>query len=61
MLEFLEEANLLCPHQSGFLYTDSCQSQLISIAHYIYATFDQSPTLEMIANILDTSKSFNKV
>ena len=46
MLEFLEEANLLCPHQSRFLYTDSYQSQLIPIAHYIYASFDQSPTLD---------------
>ena len=31
MLEFLEENNLLCPHQSGFRSSDSCQSQLLSI------------------------------
>ena len=45
MLEFLEENSLLCPHQSGFRSSDSCQSQLLSIVHGIYANFDQSPTL----------------
>ena len=36
MLEFLEENNLLCPHQSGFHSSDSYQSQLLSIVHDIY-------------------------
>ena len=35
MLEFLEENGLLCPHQSGFRSSDSCQSQLLSIVHDI--------------------------
>ena len=61
MLEFLEENNLLCPHQSGFHSSDSCQSQLLSIAHDIYASFNQSPTLEVKANFLDTSRAFDKV
>ena len=56
MLEFFEENSLLCPHQSN-----SCQSQLLSIVHDIYASFDQSPTLEMTANFLDISKVFGKV
>ena len=47
MLEFLEKNNLLCPHQSGFRSSGSCQSQLLSIVHGIYANFDQSPTLEV--------------
>ena len=47
MLEFLEKNNLLCPHQSGFRSSGSCQSQLLSIVHDIYANFDQSPTLEV--------------
>ena len=50
-----------CPHQSGFCSWDSCQSQLLSIVHDIYASFDQSPTLEVRANFLDISKAFDKV
>ena len=53
MFGFLEENSLLCPHQSGFYSSDSCQSQLLSIVHDIYASFDQSPTLGMGANLLD--------
>ena len=49
------------PHQSGFHSSDSYQSQLLSIAHDIYASFDQSPTLEVRANFLDISKAFDKV
>ena len=60
MLDFLEENSLLCPHQSGFRSSDSCQSQLLSIVHDIYASFDQSPTLEVRANFLDISKAFDK-
>ena len=61
MLEFLEENNLSCPHQSGFCSSDSCQSQLLSIVHDIYASFYQIPTLEVRANFLDMSKAFDKV
>ena len=61
MLEFLEENNLLCQHQSGFHSSNSSQSQLLSIVHDIYASFDQIPTLEVRANFLDISKAFDKV
>ena len=61
MLEFLEENNLLCQHQLRFRSSDSCQSQLLSIAHDIYASFDQIPTIEVRANFLDISKTFDKV
>ena len=61
MLEFLEENNLLCPHQSGFRSSDSCQSQLLSIVHDIYASFDQIPTIDVRANFVDISKTFDKV
>ena len=45
MLEFLEENNLLCPHQSGFCSSDSCQSQL-SIVHDInFSFFNALPSL----------------
>ena len=61
MLDFLEEYSLLCPHQSGFRSSDSFQSQLLSIFHDIYASFDQSRNLEVRANFLDISKAFDKV
>ena len=61
MLDFLEENSLLCPHQSGFCSSDSCQSQLLSIVHDIYTSFDQSPTHEVRANFSDLSKAFDKV
>ena len=61
MLEFLEKNSLLCPHQSGFHSSDSCQSQLLSIVHDSYANFDQSPILEVRANFLYMSKAFDKV
>ena len=43
MLEFLDENSLLCPHQSGFCSSDSCQSQLLFTVYDIYASSDQSP------------------
>ena len=61
ILDFLEEYSLLCPHQSEFHSSDSCQSQLLSIFHDIYASFDQSPILEVRANFLDISEAFDKV
>ena len=59
--EYLEKNSLLCPNQSGFHPFDSCENQLLSIVHDIYANFDQHPTLEMRANFLDISKAFDKV
>ena len=61
MLGFLEGNNLLCPHQSGFRSSDSCQGQLLSVASDIHASFDQSPTPEVRVNFLDISKAFDKV
>ena len=61
MLEFLEENGLLCPHQSGFHSSDSCQSHLLAIVQDIYSNFDQSPTLEVRANFLDILKALDKV
>ena len=61
IFEYLEKNSLLCPNQSGFRPFDSCENQLLSIVHDIYANFDQNPTLEMRANFLDISKAFDKV
>ena len=61
MLEFLQESNFICPQQSRFRSFDSCQSQLLSIVHDIYASFEQNPTLEVGANLQDISKGFDKI
>ena len=61
IFEYLEKNSLLCPNQSGFRPFDSCENQLLSIVNYIYANFDQNPTLEMRANFLDILKAFDKV
>ena len=61
IFEYLKKNSLLCPNQSGFRPFDSCENQLLSIVHDIYANFDQHPTLEMRANFLDISKAFDKV
>ena len=49
IFEYLEKNSLLCPNQSGFRPFDSCENQVLSIAH------------EMRANFLDISKTFDKV
>ena len=59
MLEFLEENSLLGPYQSAFCSSDLCLSQLLSIVHDTYASFDQSATLEKRAKFLDISKAFD--
>ena len=41
--------------------SDSCENQLLSILHDIYHNFDQYPILEVRANFLDISKTFDKV
>ena len=61
IFKYLEKNSLLCPNQSGFCPFDSCENQLLSIIHDIYASFDQHLTLEARANFLDISKAFDKV
>ena len=58
---FLENNNLLNPHQSGFRPNDSFIYQLLSIVHSIYADFDHNPSLEVRGNFLNISKAFDKV
>ena len=43
LFEFLHENNLLNENQSGFRPSDSCEYQLLSIVHDIYASFDCNP------------------
>ena len=47
--------------QSGFIPGDSCVTQLLSITHEIYKSFDCNPSVDMKGIFLDISKGFHKV
>ena len=48
-------------NQPGFQPGDSCEYQVLSIVHNIYAGFDQNPSLEEVRScFLDISKAFDK-
>ena len=59
IFEYLEENNLLCPNQSGFRPSDSCEYQLLSILHEIYKSFDCNPPKDVRGIFLDLSKAFD--
>ena len=61
LFEYLENNNLLNPHQSGFCPGDSCVHQLLSITFDIYKSFDANPSLEVRGIFLDMSKAFDRV
>ena len=61
IMDFLEGNNLLSSNQSGFRSNDSCESQLLSIVHVIYCSFDCHPSLEVRVISLDISKAFDRV
>ena len=59
--EFLEENNLLCPNQSGFRPSNSCEYQLHSILYEIYKSFYRNPPKDPRGIFLDLSKEFDRV
>ena len=59
MFEFLHENNY--ENQSGFRPSDSCEYQLLSIVHDIYASFDCNPPCDDRGVFLDISKAFDRV
>ena len=61
IFDFLDNNSLLSANQSGFRPSDSCESQLLSISHEIYASFDCCLTLEVRGVFLDMSKAFDRV
>ena len=61
IFDFLDNNSLLSANQSGFRSSDSCESQLLSICHEIYASFDSCPTLQVRGVFLDISKAFDRV
>ena len=52
---------MLNVNQSGFQPSDSCEYQVLSIIHNVYAGFDQKAPLEVRSCFLDISKAFAKV
>ena len=61
IFEYLQENNLLCENQSGFRRSDSCEYQLLSIVHEIYASFDCNRPFDVRVVFLDISKAFDRV
>ena len=61
IFKFLDDNNLLSSNQSGWRPSDSCEYQLHSIVHDIYATFDRCPSLEIKGVFLDIFKAFDQV
>ena len=59
MLKYFLGNNIISPKQSGFRTGDSCISQLLSIIHDIFTSFDNS--LEVRGVFLDISKAFDKL
>ena len=60
LLNYFLENKLFTECQSGFLRCDSCISQLLSITHEIYKSFDYNLSVEVRGTILDISKAFDK-
>ena len=56
VMTFLNESKLLSDAQSGFRPCDSCECQLLSIAHDIYKSFDSNPCMKLGVFFLDISK-----
>ena len=56
LFKYLENNNLLNPHQSGLWPYDSSVHQLLSIIYDIYKSFNPNPSLEVRGIFLDMSK-----
>ena len=52
---------MLCVSQSGFRPSESCEYQILSLVHEIYASFDCNLPLDIRAVFLDISKAFDEV
>ena len=55
------ERKLFTECQSGFLPGDSCISQLLSITHEIYKSFDCNPSVDVRGTFIDITKAIDKV
>ena len=55
LFNFFLQNKLFTPCQSGFIPGDSCVSQLLSITHEIYKSFDCHPPTDMRGTFLSVS------
>ena len=60
IFKFLDDNNLLRSNQSGFRPSDSCEHQLLSNVHDIYASFDCCHLLRLQVNFWTYTKHFSK-
>ena len=58
---FILKNQLFTPCQSGFIAGDFCVSQLLSITHEIYESFDCQTLTDTRGTFLDISQAFDKV
>ena len=61
LYNYFTQKKLFTDCQSGFMPGDSCVSQLLSITHEIYKSFDCNPPVDIRGVFLDISKAFGKV
>ena len=61
MFNFFRQNNIFTKRQSGFIPGDSCVTQLLSITHEIYQSFDCSLTRDVKRVFFDISKAFHKI
>ena len=61
LFKYLENNNLLNPHQSGIWPYDSSVHQLLSITYDIYKSFDPNPSLKVRGIFLYMSKVLDRV
>ena len=61
LFNFFLQNKLFTSCQSGFIPGDTFVSQLLSIKHEIYKSFDCHPPTDMRGTFVDISKAFDKV
>ena len=61
LFNFFLQNKLFTPCQSGFIPGDSCVSQLLSVTHEIYKSFNCHPPTDIRGTFRDISKAFDKV
>ena len=61
LFNYFHKNQVFTKYQSGFLPSDSCILQLLSIIRDINSSFDCDPTIDVRGVFLDISKAFDKV
>ena len=61
LYSYFDKNDLFTSCQSGFRKGDSCVTQLLSITHEIFKSFDVSPSIDTRGVFLDISNAFDRV